>query len=100
MTDVMRVRSAEKKALVPGAWVRMRRNDIYKDDLAQVRIRLPLVPIGMDMALLYAACEVRWPWACKPTGFSFPFQTRLYAALAHGAHDSVTALSQWLARQA
>jgi hypothetical protein len=36
MTDVMRVRSAAKQALVPGAWVRMRRNDVYKDDLGQV----------------------------------------------------------------
>ena len=52
MTDVMRVRSAEKKALVPGAWVRMRRNDNYKDDLGQVldldvdgtRARVRLVP--------------------------------------------------------
>ena len=37
MTDVMRVRSsANKKALTRGSWVRLKRNDEYKDDLAQV----------------------------------------------------------------
>jgi len=52
MTDVMRIRSTDKKALHPGAWVRMRRNDDYKDDLGQVvdidvdgaRARVRLVP--------------------------------------------------------
>ena len=37
MTDVMRVRvAAKRKPLVRGAWCRMKRNDEYKDDLAQV----------------------------------------------------------------
>jgi transcription elongation factor SPT5 len=37
MTDVMRVRVAEKrKPLQRNMWVRMKRNDDYKDDLAQV----------------------------------------------------------------
>ena len=48
----MRIRSTDKKALHPGAWVRMRRNDDYKDDLGQVvdidvdgaRARVRLVP--------------------------------------------------------
>ena len=37
MTDVMRVRAEEKrKPLGRGMWVRIRRKDEYKDDLAQV----------------------------------------------------------------
>ena len=37
MTDVMRIRVAEKKSrLQRGTWVRMRGNNEYKDDLAQV----------------------------------------------------------------
>ena len=36
MTDVLRVRTVQKEKLVRGSWVRMRRNDDYKDDLAQV----------------------------------------------------------------
>ena len=53
MTDVMRVRvDAKKKPLQLNAWVRIRRNDEYKDDLAQVvdldndagRARVRLIP--------------------------------------------------------
>lgn len=36
MTDVMRVRvDAKKKPLQRNSWVRIRRNDEYKDDLAE-----------------------------------------------------------------
>ncbi|KOO25260.1 transcription elongation factor spt5, partial [Chrysochromulina tobinii] len=53
MTDVMRVRvDAKKKPLQRNSWVRIRRNDEYKDDLAQVvdldndakRARVRLIP--------------------------------------------------------
>ena len=53
MTDVMRVRvDAKKKPLQRNSWVRVRRNDEYKDDLAQVveldndgtRARVRLIP--------------------------------------------------------
>jgi transcription elongation factor SPT5 len=53
MTDVMRVRAVSKKrALTRGSWVRLRRNDEYKDDLAQVmdleqdgtRARVRIIP--------------------------------------------------------
>ena len=37
MTDVLRIRTVQKEKLVRGSWARMRRNDDYKDDLAQVR---------------------------------------------------------------
>ena len=52
MTDVLRVRTVQKEKLVRGSWVRMRRNDDYKDDLAQVidlepdgaRARIRIIP--------------------------------------------------------
>ena len=38
--QVLRIRTAQKERLVRGSWVRMKRNDDYKDDLAQVgRVR-------------------------------------------------------------
>lgn len=42
MTDVLRVRQQQKEPLTRGSWVRMKRNDEYRDDLAQVveQIRL------------------------------------------------------------
>ena len=52
MTDVLRVRQQQKEPLTRGSWVRMRRNDEYRDDLAQVteivddgaRARVRLIP--------------------------------------------------------
>ena len=35
MTDVLRIRTVQKEQLVRGSWVRMKRSDDYKDDLAQ-----------------------------------------------------------------
>ena len=52
MTDVLRIRTVQKEKLVRGSWARMRRNDDYKDDLAQVidiepdgaRARIRIIP--------------------------------------------------------
>ena len=36
MTDVLRIRKEQKAQLARGNWVRVKRNDDYRDDLAQV----------------------------------------------------------------
>ena len=57
MTDVMRVRAPDKAPIQRGTWVRMKRNDDYKDDLGQVvHLEQPNQP-NKTNTILFFCCK-------------------------------------------